>query len=261
MKRVSLVAAATLTLIASSFTLALADDAAKSAAQTKATEAKAAGQAKATEAKAAGQAKAAEAKASAGPSDKALAAIDAQIAANKVNKGAPGWKTALKIPTVAQFDPAKKYLWHVTTNKGPMTFQFRPDVAPMHVTNFIYLTRLGYFDGLKFHRVIKGFMAQGGCPLGNGTGGPGYRYNGEVSPTVKHDKPGVLSTANAGPNTDGSQFFVMFRAYPSLDMKYSIFGELVEGVETLKAFEAVGNPGDGPPTEPLLITKATVEVK
>ena len=247
MKRVSFVAAATLTLSVIGFTLACADDAAKTAAS-------------AQQAQAAAPVKTAAAPAAAA-SDKALAAIDAQIAANKVNKGAAGWKTSLKIPAVAQFDPAKKYLWHVTTNKGPMTFQFRPDVAPMHVTSFIYLTRLGYFDGLKFHRVIKGFMAQGGCPLGSGSGGPGYQYNGEVSPTVKHDKPGVLSTANAGPNTDGSQFFVMFRAYPSLDMKYSIFGELVEGFDTLKAFEAVGNPGDGPPTEQLLITKATVEVK
>ena len=251
MKRVSFVAAATLTLIATGFTLACADDAAKSAAQTKA-----------TAAKAAGQAKAAEAKAAAGPSDKAIAAIDAQIAANKVNKGVADWRTSLKIPTVATFDPAKKYLWHLTTNKGPMTFQFRPDVAPMHVTSFIYLTRLGYFDGLKFHRVMRGFMAQGGCPLGSGSGGPGYHYGLEVSPAAKHNKPGVLSTANTGrPNSDGSQFFIMFGPYASLDMKYSVFGELVEGFDTLKAFEAVANPGDGPPMEPLLITKATVEVK
>ena len=162
---------------------------------------------------------------------------------------------------MAKFVKGHRYLWKMVTNKGTMVFEFKPDVAPMHVTNFIYLTRLGYFDGLKFHRVIKGFMAQGGDPEGTGRGGPGYAYDGEVSPAVKHDKAGVLSTANAGPNTDGSQFFIMFRAYPSLDMHYSIFGQLVEGEKTLAALEAAGNPGDGPPSEPLLITKATVEVK
>jgi peptidyl-prolyl cis-trans isomerase B (cyclophilin B) len=193
--------------------------------------------------------------------DPAIKAIDAQIAGAKIDKKVAGWKTRLPKPTVAKFSKGKRYLWKLETNKGTMVFEFKPDVAPMHVTSFIYLTRMGYFDGLKFHRVIKGFMAQGGDPLGTGTGGPGYQYDGEVSPTVKHDKAGVLSTANAGPNTDGSQFFIMFRGYPSLDMKYSIFGSLVEGTETLNAFQAAANPGDGPPVEPLTITKATVDVK
>ena len=194
-------------------------------------------------------------------SDAAIKAIDAQIAAAKVDKKLAGWKTTLPKPTAVKFVKGHRYLWEMVTNKGTMVFEFKPDVAPMHVTNFIYLTRMGFFDGLKFHRVIKGFMAQGGDPLGTGSGGPGYQYDGEVSPTLKHDKAGVLSTANSGPNTDGSQFFIMFKAYPSLDMKYSIFGELVEGLDALNAFQAAGNPGDGPPTESLTITKATVEVK
>jgi cyclophilin family peptidyl-prolyl cis-trans isomerase len=205
--------------------------------------------------------KPAKPEATASVSDAAIQAIDAQIAAAKIDKKVPGWKSQLPKPTVAKFVKGHRYLWHMVTNKGTMVFEFKPDVAPMHVTNFIYLTRLGFFDGLKFHRVIKGFMAQGGDPAGNGSGGPGYQYDGEVSPTVKHDKPGVLSTANAGPNTDGSQFFIMFKGYPSLDMKYSIFGELIEGLDTLSALQAAGNPGDGPPSEPLLITKVTVEVK
>ncbi len=208
---------------------------------------------------AAAPAKAAAAAPAAG--DATIKAIDAQIAAAKVNKGSANWRMSLPKPTVATFDKTHKYFWRMVTNKGTMVFQFKPDVAPMHVTNFIYLTRMGFFDGLKFHRVIQGFMAQGGDPAGNGTGGPGYAYNGEVSPSAKHDKAGILSTANAGPNTDGSQFFVMFRAYPSLDMKYSIFGELVEGFDVLKKLEAAGNPGDGPPTEPLSIVSASVEVK
>ena len=199
--------------------------------------------------------------ASASVSDAALKAIDAQITAAKIDKKSPGWKSKLPKPTAVKFVKGHHYLWHMVTNKGTMVFEFKPEAAPMHVTSFIYLTRMGFFDGLSFHRVIKGFMAQGGDPQGDGRGGPGYQYDGEVSPTVKHDKPGVLSTANAGPNTDGSQFFVMFKAYPSLDMHYSIFGELTEGLETLNAIQAAANPGDGPPLQPLTITKATVDVK
>ena len=200
-------------------------------------------------------------KAVAASTDKAIAAIDAQIAAAHVDKKAAGWKTRLPIPKVVAFDPAKKYLAHMVTNKGEMTIEFKPKVAPMHVTNFIYLARLGFYDGLKFHRVIKGFMAQGGDPLGNGGGGPGYQFAGEFDAGTKHDAAGVLSTANAGPNTDGSQFFIMFRAYPSLDMKYSIFGQVVQGLDVLGKLEAAGNPSDGPPVEPLNIVKVTIESK
>jgi cyclophilin family peptidyl-prolyl cis-trans isomerase len=193
--------------------------------------------------------------------DAVVKSIDAQIAKNAVNKSDAAWKTKLKIPTVAKFDPAKSYLAHMMTNKGEMVIKFKPDVAPMHVTNFIYLARQGFYDGLKFHRVIKGFMAQGGDPLGNGAGGPGYQFAGEISPKALHNAPGVLSTANAGPGTDGSQFFIMFKPYPSLDGNYSIFGQVIEGLDVLKKIEAAGNPGDGPPTEPLFISKVTIEVK
>jgi len=207
----------------------------------------------------AGKAKPGAAKHAAG-SDKALAAIEAQIAAAHVQKTG-GWKTQLPMPKVVAFDPAHKYLATMVTNKGTMVIELKPRVAPMHVTNFIYLATPAFFDGLKFHRVIKGFMAQGGDPLGNGAGGPGYQFAGEFDANTKHDKRGVLSTANAGPNTDGSQFFIMFRAYPSLDMKYSIFGQVVSGIETLDKFEAAANPGDGPPMEPLSITKVTIAAK
>ena len=103
---------------------------------------------------------------------------------------------------------------------------------------------------------------QGGDPLGTGTGGPGYNFNTEISANANHDAPGVLSTANTGqPGSDGSQFFIMFNAYPSLDGNYSVFGQVEEGLETLKAIEAVANPGDGPPTEPVKLVKMTIEVK
>ena len=193
--------------------------------------------------------------------DKTIASIDAQIAAAKVDKTKPNWKTSLPMPKVAKFEAGKKYYAHMTTNKGTMTILLKPEIAPMHVTNFIYLARMGYFEGIKFHRVIKGFMAQGGDPTGTGGGGPGYQFAGEFSPNVKHDKIGVCSTANAGPNTDGSQFFIMFKGYPSLDGKYSIWGQVEEGLDTVKKLEDAGNPSDGPPTEPLNITKVTIEAK
>ena len=192
--------------------------------------------------------------------DKALMMIDDMIAKAKVDKSNSDWRLTLTKPEVATFDANKTYLAHMTTNKGPITIKFMPKVAPMHVTSFIYLSRLGYYDGLLFHRVIPGFMAQGGCPLGTGTGGPGYKFAGEFDPALKHDKGGLLSMANAGPGTDGSQFFLTFVATPWLDGKHTIFGEVTEGKDTLKKLEALGSQS-GPTSEKLNIEKVTIEVK
>jgi cyclophilin family peptidyl-prolyl cis-trans isomerase len=191
--------------------------------------------------------------------DPALMQIDDMIQKAAVDKTKANWRTTLAKPTLATFDAARKYSVKMQTNKGPMTIRFMPDVAPMHVTSFLYLARLGFYDGLTFHRVIKGFMAQGGCPLGTGTGGPGYEFGGEFKPNVKHDRGGLLSMANAGPGTDGSQFFLTFVPTPWLDGKHTIFGEVVEGKETLKALEAAGSQS-GQTSEPLKIEKATVLV-
>jgi peptidyl-prolyl cis-trans isomerase B (cyclophilin B) len=245
MKRVSLVAAATLTLITSSFTLALAQDATKAATPAPA--------AKAAPAVAAAPA----AKAS---TDKAIAAIDAQIAAAKVNKSAASWKTSLTAPKVVTFDPAKKYFVRMETTEGTILIHMMPDIAPMHVTNFLYLTRLGFYDGIVFHRVITKFMAQGGDPLGNGMGGPGYQFAGEFSDKAKHDRPGMLSMANAGPGTDGSQFFLTFVATPWLNGKHTIFGEVVEGLDVLKKLEANGSQS-GATSKKMSIVKCTAEVQ
>jgi cyclophilin family peptidyl-prolyl cis-trans isomerase len=192
--------------------------------------------------------------------DTAMQQIEQFIAAAKIDKSKPGWKTSLPEPKVVTFEKAHKYYAHMVTNKGSVLIKFLPDVAPMHVTNFLYLTKLGFYDGLPFHRVITGFMAQGGDPLGNGTGGPGYGFNGEFSSSVKHDQPGRLSMANAGPGTDGSQFFLTFVATPWLDGKHTIFGEVVEGIDVLKKLEAAGSRG-GATSEPLKIEKVTIEVK
>jgi peptidyl-prolyl cis-trans isomerase B (cyclophilin B) len=192
--------------------------------------------------------------------DPAIKAIDAQIAKLAVNKKDAAWRTKLKLPTVAKFDANRSYLAHMNTNKGEVVIKFMPDVAPLHVTNFIYLTRMGFYDGLAFHRVISRFMAQGGCPIGNGTGGPGYGFNGEFSPNVKHTRPGLLSMANTGqPNSDGSQFFLTFVPTPWLDNKHTIYGEVVSGMDVLKALEAKGSQS-GATSEKLMMTKVTIEV-
>jgi cyclophilin family peptidyl-prolyl cis-trans isomerase len=192
--------------------------------------------------------------------DRAMTQIDSIIAAAKIDKANPSWRVAVPKPAPATFDPKHTYLVQMTTNKGPIVIKLMPEVAPMHVTSFIYLTKLGFYDGLAFHRVITNFMAQGGCPLGTGTGGPGYKFDGEFKPDVKHDKGGLLSMANAGPGTDGSQFFLTFVATPWLDGKHTIFGEVIEGMDTLKALEKAGSQG-GATKEPLKMEKVTVEVK
>ncbi len=192
--------------------------------------------------------------------DAAIKAIDAQIAKAAVKKTDAAWRTKLPMPTPVKFDASKSYLLHMGTTKGEVVIKFMPAVAPMHVTNFIYLTRLGYYDGLTFHRVITNFMAQGGDPVGNGSGGPGYGFNGEFSPAVRHGRPGMLSMANAGPGTDGSQFFLTFVATPWLDGKHTLFGEVVSGMDVLKALEAKGSQS-GQTSERLAMTKVTVEVK
>ncbi|HEX5042729.1 MAG TPA: peptidylprolyl isomerase [Candidatus Polarisedimenticolaceae bacterium] len=203
---------------------------------------------------------AAPAEQAAGKKDKALSQIEQSVANAKVDKSNARWRTSVPKPTVASFEPGKTYFVRMETNKGTIKIKMLPEVAPMHVTNFLYLTKLGFYDGLSFHRVIPGFMAQGGCPLGTGTGDPGYRFDGEIGPKNKHEKGGLLSMANAGPGTDGSQFFLTFVPTSWLDKNHTIFGEVVEGMDTLKKLEAAGTQG-GKPTEPLKMEKLTIEVQ
>jgi len=192
--------------------------------------------------------------------DVALAAIDRFIADQKIDKSASGWKTRLPRPPKLAFDASKTYFWVLQTNVGPIKLRLLPDVAPMHVSSTIYLTRLGFYDDVIFHRVINGFMAQGGDPLGRGTGGPGYQYDGEFDASVKHDRRGILSMANAGPGTDGSQFFITFVPTPHLDGRHTILGEVVDGMPTLDSLEERGSRS-GQTREPLLIEHATIVVE
>lgn len=114
----------------------------------------------------------------------------------------------------------------IKTSKGDIHLKLFPNEAPLTVLNFVNLSKRGFYDNLTFHRVIPNFMIQGGCPLGTGTGGPGYRFKDEFSPELRHNKPGILSMANAGPNTNGSQFFITHVPTPHLDDRHSVFGEV-----------------------------------
>jgi len=123
----------------------------------------------------------------------------------------------------------------IATNKGTIRIQLHDDKTPNTVANFEKLAAQGFYDGLKFHRVIPNFMIQGGCPKGTGTGGPGYTFADEFHADLKHDGPGVLSMANAGPHTNGSQFFITHVATPWLDGKHSVFGHVLEGQDVVNA--------------------------
>jgi cyclophilin family peptidyl-prolyl cis-trans isomerase len=188
-----------------------------------------------------------------------VAAIDKFISDQKIAKQG-NWKAQLPRPPKVAFEAGKKLYWKLETNVGDVKIQLMPEVAPMHVSSTVYLTRLGFYDGVPFHRVITQFMAQGGDPTGSGSGGPGYQYAGETDPKVKHDRGGLLSMANAGPGTDGSQFFLTFVPTPWLDGKHTIFGEVVEGQGTLKELEAKGSQS-GRTSERLVIERATIETQ
>jgi cyclophilin family peptidyl-prolyl cis-trans isomerase len=149
------------------------------------------------------------------------------------------WKT----PPEMSIDPKKKYKAHMETDTGTMVIELFADKAPKTVNNFVFLSRESFYDGIIFHRVIADFMVQGGDPTGRGTGGPGYKFGDEFNPSLKHDKQGVLSMANAGPGTNGSQFFITYIPTPWLDGKHSIFGQVVEGLDVLMSIPA-RDPGN-----------------
>jgi len=136
-------------------------------------------------------------------------------------------------PPDFNLDLRKKYSATFNTEKGDIVIDLFAAQVPLTVNNSVFLAREGYYNGTIFHRVISNFMAQGGDPTGTGTGGPGYRFADEFVPGLKHDKPGVLSMANAGPGTNGSQFFITHVPTPHLNNKHSIFGQVVSGLDVL----------------------------
>ena len=138
-------------------------------------------------------------------------------------------------PPSMQIDTDKSYQATITTNKGDIVVDLYAQHAPKTVNNFVFLAREGYYDSVAFHRVISNFVIQGGDPTGTGAGGPGYRFEDEVKNNPMKHETGVLSMANAGPNTNGSQFFITHSPQPHLDGKHTVFGKVVEGMDVVNA--------------------------
>jgi cyclophilin family peptidyl-prolyl cis-trans isomerase len=158
-------------------------------------------------------------------------------------------------PTV--IDPAKRYTAEMVTSKGTLTIALDPIAAPKTVNNFVFLARWHYYDGIVFHRIIPGFMLQGGDPEGSGRGGPGYRFEDEL-PAPGRYEIGSLAMANAGPHTNGSQFFIISGSDGvSLPPSYSLFGKVVKGGDVVTAIEATGSRS-GKPSEPVTIESVTI---
>jgi cyclophilin family peptidyl-prolyl cis-trans isomerase len=134
-------------------------------------------------------------------------------------------------PPAMTIDPKKQYKAVFKIDVGEFEIELYADKAPKTVNNFVFLARDGFYNGVTFHRVIRGFMAQGGDPTGSGRGGPGYQFGDEFHPALRHNGPGMLSMANAGPGTNGSQFFITFAATPHLDNHHTIFGRVVRGMD------------------------------
>ena len=160
------------------------------------------------------------------------------------------------------------------TSMGSFRVRLFDDLAPQTVANFVGLVegtkefldsktgaplKRPFYDGLIFHRVIAGFMIQGGCPMGSGMGGPGYRFADEFHSQLRHDKPGILSMANSGPNSNGSQFFITVAPTPHLDRKHSVFGEVVEGMDIVNAISVVKTAAQNRPIEPVVIQSILIE--
>ena len=137
-------------------------------------------------------------------------------------------------PPAMALDPTKTYEAVISTAKGDITIHLHADKAPITVNNFVFLARQHFYDGVTFHRVIKDFMAQTGDPTGTGRGGPGYRFADEINPALEHDSEGVVAMANAGRNTNGSQFYITFGPTPHLDGGYNIFGKVTSGMDVLR---------------------------
>ena len=169
---------------------------------------------------------------------------------------------------------AQQLLAHFDTTEGRFTARLFHDRAPQTVDNFVSLAegtrewkdprsgaaqKTPLYNGVVFHRVIDGFMIQGGDPLGTGTGGPGYRFGDEFHPTLRHDRPGILSMANAGPNTNGSQFFVTLVPTPHLNDRHSVFGEVVEGMDVVQKIGRVKTDPRDRPVTPVVINAVTIE--
>jgi len=145
----------------------------------------------------------------------------------------------------------------IKTNYGEIVINLLPEETPKTVDNFVSLSKSGFYDGVIFHRVIPNFMIQGGDPDGTGRGGPGYQFEDEIVSSLVFDTPGKLAMANAGPNTNGSQFFIMHKDYP-LPYQYTIFGKVTEGLEVIDKIASIQTDSSDRPLEEIIINKITI---
>lgn len=177
-------------------------------------------------------------------------------------------------PSYPTFEKGEQVRASFQTNRGSFTAELFAEACPVTVGNFVGLAtgeiawtdpssnspvQRPFYDGLSFHRIIPGFVIQGGCPLGNGRGGPGYSFDDEIVPALKHDKAGILSMANAGPNTNGSQFFVTDAATPHLDGRHSVFGQVTEGLDVVHAIAQSPTDAQDRPLEPVIIEQLVIQ--
>ena len=168
-------------------------------------------------------------------------------------RGHKQWKQ----PPEMQLDAAKRYHAVIETNKGTIEAELLAGESPKTVNNFVFLAREGFYDGVPFHRVIRGFMVQTGDPTGTGTGGPGYRFADE--PVRRPYNRGTVAMANAGPNTNGSQFFITLGPTPHLDNRHSVFGHVVEGMDVVKKIGSVPTGRQDRPVKPVVINKVAIK--
>ena len=168
-------------------------------------------------------------------------------------------KKTYSAPPPMTIDPQKSYTATIATPRGDIVIKLRPDVAPQTVNSFVFLAREGFYDGLTWHRVLSNFMAQGGDPKGDGTGGPGYTVPGEFTDKVLFDHPGIVAMARPGNdvNGNGSQFFITTAPYPSLNQQYTIFGEVTQGLDVVQGIP-LRDPDQGPTTPGEQMLKVTI---
>src|SRR5690625_4716945 len=155
-------------------------------------------------------------------------------------------------------NPGSEYAALIQTSAGTMLVELHADLVPNTVNNFVFLALNRYYDGIVFHRVLEDFMAQTGDPTGTGTGGPGYQFGDEFDPTLRHDEKGVLSMANAGPGTNGSQFFITFIPTPWLDGRHSVFGKVIDGADVLDRIQRIDPGSRNPGVQPDEMTKVEI---
>lgn len=185
--------------------------------------------------------------------------IERNAQAKRPDKSAPAWRTALPMRPKVAFESARAYIWILETEFGPVQVRLLAGAAPEHAANAIYLSLLGFYDGLSIHTIVPGKALESGDPADDGKGSPGYAFSPEAT-AAKHDRRGIVSALSQGPSTDDSKFRIMFGPDPSIDPRSTVFGEVENGFDALQRIEALGTP-DGRPKRHVAIRRATIAIR